>query len=82
MKPFTDADVVKWNSMVGCKVWKNPKTTSKFQPKPFKSGLKINTVTGVVVHEQTKQPGFTFLEDSSVVECFRCSIAPQEGIDE
>lgn len=76
-KPFTQEDVHRWNSMVGQKVWKNPKTTSKFEPKPFKSGLKINTVTGVVIHEQTGSPGFTFAEDESVVECFRCSIAPQ-----
>lgn len=77
MKPFTDADVAVWNSMVGKRVWKNPKTTSKFEPKPFKSGFKVNTVSAVVTHEQTGRLGFTFVEDASVVECFRCSIAPE-----
>lgn len=77
-KPFTQEDVDRWNSMVGQKVWKNPKTTSKSEPKPFKSGLKVNTVTSVVIHEQTGRPGFTFAEDASVVECFRCSIAPKQ----
>lgn len=78
-KIYTEADVASWMSMIGQRVWKNPKTTSKFEPKPFKSGLKVNTVTGVVVHEQTGGWGFTFAEDVSVVECWRCSIAP-EGI--
>lgn len=77
-KLFTQEDVDRWNSMFGQKVWKNPKTTSKSEPKPFKSGLKVNTVTGVVIHEQTGRPGFTFAEDASVVECFRCSIAPEQ----
>ncbi len=76
MKPFTPEDVVRWNGMVGQRVWKNPKTESKFEPKPFKSGSKFNTVKAVVVHEQTGRPGFSFVEDESVVECFRCSIAP------
>lgn len=76
MRPFTEAEVASWNTMVGKRVWKNPKTTSKFQPKPFKSGNKVNTVKAIVVHEQTGRPGFSFLEDDSVVECFRCSIAP------
>lgn len=76
MRQFTEADMALWQSMVGQKVWKNPKSTSKFKPKPFKSGNKINTVKAVALHEQTQRPGFTFLEDESVVECFRCSIAP------
>jgi hypothetical protein len=76
MRAFTEAEVQAWHGMVGQKVWKNPKTTSKFEPKPFKSGFKINTVKAVVVHEQTQRPGFSFVEDESVVECFRCSIAP------
>lgn len=81
MKSVTDADVANWNSMVGKRVWKNPKTTSKLEPKPFKSGRKVNTVTAVVMHEQTGRPGFTFAEDASVVECFRCSIAPESVIN-
>lgn len=82
MKPFTEEDVARWNGMIGQKVWKNPKTNSKFEPKPFKSGRKINTVKAVVVHEQTQRPGFTFEEDESVVECFRCSLAPADRYDE
>lgn len=77
MKQFTEQDVARWNSMVGQKVWKNPKTTSKFSPKPFKSGFKVNTVTGVVQHPFTPHLAFTFAEDDSKVECFRCSIAPE-----
>lgn len=66
--PFTD--------VIGCKVWKNPNTNSKFEPKPFKSGLKINTVTGVIPHPITGRDAFTFAEDDSYVECHICSIAP------
>ena len=76
MKTFTEQDIANWHSMVGKQVWKNPKTTSKFSPKPFKSGFKVNTVKAVVVHEQTGQLGFAFYEDDSVVQCWRCSIAP------
>jgi hypothetical protein len=78
VRNFTEAETQSWPTMIGKRVWKNPKTTSTTQPKPFKSGSKVNTVTGIVVHEQTGRPGFTFLEDASVVECFRCSLAPEE----
>lgn len=61
---------------IGTKVWKNPKTTSKFQPKPFKSRRKINTVLAIVTHPETGWPGYKFEEDSSIVECWRCSEAP------
>ena len=77
MKPFTVEDVARWNSMVGKKVWKNPKTDTKTQPKPFKSGSKVNTVKAVVPHKQTGNWGFSFEEDDSIVECFRCSLAPE-----
>jgi hypothetical protein len=80
-KPFTEADVARWNAMIGVRVWKNPKTNSKHEPKPFKSGSKINTVKAVVVHQQTGGWGFTFEEDESVVECFRCSPAPEGRYD-
>ena len=63
--------------MIGQQVWKNPKTTSKFEPKPFKSGNKINTVRGVLYHPLTKNLCFTFFEDNTFVECFRCSLAPK-----
>jgi hypothetical protein len=80
VRTITQADLDRADSMVGQKVWKNPKTTSKFQPKPFKSGSKVNTVKGVVVHEQTGSLGFTFVEDESVVECGRCSLAPESAV--
>jgi hypothetical protein len=75
-KQFTEDDIKVWKSMIGEKVWKNPKTTSKFQPKPFKSGLKVNTVKDVVQHDHTVNLAFVFHEDESQVECWRCSIAP------
>jgi hypothetical protein len=42
------------------------------QPKPFKSGLKVNTVKGIISHPILGIPAFTFLEDESYVECRRC----------
>lgn len=78
MRNFTEIEIASWYDMIGQQVWKNPKTDSKTQPKPFKSGRKVNTVTGIVTHEQTGRLGFTFLEDASVVECFRCSLAPED----
>lgn len=40
--------------------------------KPFKSGVIINTVKGLVEHQQLKIPAFTFEEDDSIVEARRC----------
>jgi hypothetical protein len=80
VRNFTQAEIDKWFTMIGQKVWKNPKTTTKFQPKPFKSGRKVNTIKSIVVHRQTGGWGFTFEEDDSVVECFRCSIAPEQFV--
>ncbi len=53
-----------WQHFIGQKVTKSRK--------PFKSGSKVNTVAGVVIHHPTGLPGFTFVEDDSVVECWRC----------
>lgn len=72
------SDPALYQHLIGQKVWKNPKTTSKHEPKPFKSGRKVNTVTGIAPHPQTGGIAFTFVEDESLVECFRCSLAPQE----
>ena len=49
------------------------KQVAKKSKKPFKSGEKVNTVTGVTINEQTGNPAFTFEEDDSNVECFRCT---------
>ena len=40
--------------------------------KPFKSGLKINTVKDVIDHPVLNIPAYTFEEDDSYVECRRC----------
>ena len=42
--------------------------------KPFKSGNRYNTVTGIVNHPILNIPAFTFLEDDSIVECRKCTI--------
>ncbi len=52
---------------IGCKVRK-PK-------KPFKSGLKENTVRGIIVHPQLQRPAFIFYEDDSYVSCDRCTLS-------
>lgn len=78
MHKFTEEQILAWQAMVGKRVWKNPKTASKCEPKPFKSGLKVNTVKGIAIHDHTTHLAFTFEEDNSAVECFRCSLAPQD----
>ena len=67
---------VSHKEVIGHKVWKNPKTTSKFSPKPFKSGLQINTVKDVVISQYTGNEAFVFEEDDSIVDCKICSFAP------
>jgi hypothetical protein len=66
---LTDLSV--YESMIGFKV---SKKHGRNQPKPFKSGLKINTVRGVVIHDILGVPAFIFEEDDSYVECRRCKI--------
>ena len=44
----------------------------KISTKPFKSGLKINTVKGLTIHPKMKNMCYTFKEDGSYVECWRC----------
>jgi hypothetical protein len=44
------------------------------EPKPFKSGSKINTIKGVIVHPILNVPAYIFVEDDSFVECRRCFI--------
>lgn len=56
-----------YKSMIG-------KTVRKQSNKPFKSGEKHNTVFGIVTHMPTMRSGFTFFEDDSVVECWRCKL--------
>lgn len=40
--------------------------------KPFKSGLKTNTVKGIITHKETGLPAFLFKEDDSYVEVRKC----------
>jgi len=42
--------------------------------KPFKSGLKTNTIKGVIDHPILHIPAFIFEEDDSYVECRKCKI--------
>lgn len=44
------------------------------EPKPFKSGLKVNTIKAVIDHPILHIPSYTFEEDDSYVECRRCFI--------
>ena len=43
-------------------------------PKPFRSGNKVNTVKGVIMHPTMDIPAYTFVEDDSYVECRRCHL--------
>jgi hypothetical protein len=48
--------------------------TNNRQPKPFKSGFKVNTVAGVINHPIRNVPAFTFKEDDSYVDCRSCQL--------
>ncbi len=47
---------------------------SKISDKYFKNKEKIITVKDVVEHPITKKPAYTFYEDPSYVECFKCKV--------
>jgi len=50
----------------------------KYSGKPFKSGEKINTVTDIVVNKELGNVAcYTFVEDESCVECYRCVVAEE-----
>lgn len=57
---------------IGKKVSKTSKNNT--EPNPFKSGLKINTIKGVINHPILNIPAYTFYEDDSYVEVRRCKI--------
>lgn len=57
---------VKYMIGLKCKKVSRPK---KSQPKPFKSGSKVNTIKGLVINPNTQQPAFTFVEDESYMDC-------------
>ena len=52
--------------------------------KPFKSGLLINTIKGVVPHPYTVQhpPAYTFEEDDSCVKCSTCIVIENDKNEE
>jgi len=57
---------------IGKKVKKVSKKNK--EPKPFKSGNKINTIKGIINHPILNIPAYTFEEDDSYVEVRRCEI--------
>jgi hypothetical protein len=64
-------DKYKKPAIIGSKVRK--------KKKPFKSGLLVNTVKGVINHPVLKIPAYTFYEDDSFVECWICiEVLPEE----
>lgn len=69
MREITPQEIEIWRgwAALGLKV-------RKPSGKPFKSGSKVNTITGMSEHFVTKLPTFTFAEDDSQVECFRCML--------
>lgn len=50
------------------------KKAYKKSGKPFKSGEKVGTVKGIVVNPNSGKYAFTFEEDETVVDCFRCKL--------
>lgn len=47
------------------------------QPKPFKSGSKINTVRGLILHPILGVEAFTFHQDESYVACHSCELVDE-----
>lgn len=44
----------------------------KTSGKPFKSGHKVNIVSGITTNPNTGRPAFTFEDDDSIVDCWIC----------
>jgi hypothetical protein len=77
MDTLQQYDVDTLIDMLGKRVVK--RRTGGKAPKPFKSGLRINTTYSIVGHPHL--PGhlaFTFEEDDSIVECGQCVLAQEE----
>ena len=53
----------------------DPIKVCKDSGRPFKSGNKVNTVKGIIIHPVLNIPAFTFLDDDSYVEIRRCKSA-------
>ena len=57
------------------------KRVEKYSGNPFKSSFKINTVKDVIINEELGGVAcYTFVEDDTWVECFRC-VAVEENND-
>jgi len=56
------------------KVSKQTRARANREPKPFKSGLKVNTVKGETINPHTGKTAYTFLEDDSIVDKECCKI--------
>ena len=69
-------DIVPIENFIGNIGKKTKKTSHKpgLEPKPFKSGFKVNTIKGIIEHPILQIPAYTFEEDESYVECRRCII--------
>jgi hypothetical protein len=71
-------DVEKFEDNIGKKCKKRPlddKNIGKYKLKPFKSGQKVNTISGVIPHPKLEgRLAYTFEEDESYVECRRCEV--------
>ena len=57
--------ILVYKTMIGTQVIKKSKN-------PFKSGKRINTVSGIIEHPQTGAAAFTFEDDDSNVVCKIC----------
>lgn len=64
-----------YKTWVGEKVTKKGNTRKNREPKPFKSGLKSNTVKALVVSPYTQKDAFSFFEDDSIVDCYICALS-------
>ncbi len=49
---------------------------SKKSRKPFKSGNKINTVSGYILNPRTGKDALMFDEDDSIVDLQQCIVEP------
>ena len=67
VKKETPEDVAKYTSWLGRQV-------VKYSGSSFKSGEKINTVSGFRSHPVTENFCFLFVEDETFVECRRCRV--------
>lgn len=74
LKPLDPATHEQWKHYIGKRVEK--RRSAIHEPKPFKSGFKVNTVKAIFQHPYTPHLAFSFYEDDSLVECFRCVLLP------